>query len=691
MSSFNKKSISKDKFRNIGIMAHIDAGKTTLSERILFYTGISRKMGEVHDGNAVMDWMVQEQERGITITSAATSCFWEDIYINLIDTPGHVDFTLEVERSLRVLDGAIAVFDAVHGVEPQSETVWRQADRYNVPRICFVNKMDRIGADFEKSLLSISNKLSLTPVPLQIPIGLEENFKGVIDLITEKAFIWDKDEAGKEFSIKEIPEEYKDAVKKQRSILLEKAAEGSEELMEKYLRDEKLPPKEIKSSIRKQTLNLNITPVLCGSAFKNKGIQPVLSAVKDYLPSPLDISSIEGEDLKGNKIKCKTDDKEPLCTLAFKISFDSFAGTITYIRVYSGTIKVGDSIYNTRHKKHERVQKIFKIHANDRKEVQQIGAGDIAAVPSLKFTQTGDTLCVKTKPLLLEPMLFPEPVISVAIEAKTSEDHRKIEKSLKNLQREDPSCRVKRDLETGQVLLMGMGELHIEILIDRLLRDYKVQARIGKPQVSFRETPVQKTRVTVEFTKEISNQKHYAKLTLDVEPLSRDSGFIFKNKISESILSKEYINFIREGVMQGLDSGPFMGYPLLDLKVTLISTEFKDEEASDTAFRWVGFQGLRKALVEGKSHLLEPLFLVQITTPEEFTGPIISDLNTRRGQVEKLERQKQFQIIFSKVPLMNLFGYATDLRSLSQGRASFSMEMQGYDKLPDKEIQKFLG
>lgn len=690
MSSL-KKSISKNQFRNIGIMAHIDAGKTTLSERILFYTGISRKMGEVHDGNAVMDWMIQEQERGITITSATTSCFWEDTYINLIDTPGHVDFTLEVERSLRVLDGAIAVFDAVHGVEPQSETVWRQANRYKVPRICFLNKMDRVGSDFEKSILSISKKLNMTPVPMQIPIGKEEDFKGVIDLITEKSFIWDKDEEGREFSIKEIPNQYKEQVQKYRSLLLEKAAEGSEELMDKYLKDELLSPEEIQSSIRKQTLNLDITPVFCGSAFKNKGVQPVLSAVKHYLPSPLEVSSIEAEDLKGKKVQYKTEDSSPLCALAFKISFDSFTGTITYIRVYSGVLKAGDSVYNTRHKKHERVQKIFKIHANSREEVKFIGAGDIGVVPGLKFTQTGDTLCSKSEPVLLEPMTFPEPVISVAIEAKTSEDHRKIEKSLEYIQREDPSCRVKKDSETGQMLLMGMGELHIEILVDRLLRDYKVEARIGKPQVSFRETPSQKITSSVEFAKEISNTKHYAKLSLSVEPLPRKSGFVFQNNIPEESLPKEYVDFIKEGVMQGLDSGPLMGYPLIDLKVTLLSSEFKDEEASDMAFRWVGFQGLHRATSEAKSQLLEPIFSVQVTTPEEFTGSIIGDLNTRRGQVEKIEKQKEFQVIFAKAPLMTLFGYATGLRSLSQGRASFAMEMQGYNVLPDKEIKKFLG
>ena len=688
--SSSKKSILKDQFRNIGIMAHIDAGKTTLSERILFYTGISRKMGEVHDGNAVMDWMDQEQERGITITSAATSCFWEDVYINLIDTPGHVDFTLEVERSLRVLDGAVAVFDAVHGVEPQSETVWRQADRYRVPRICFLNKMDRVGASFEKSLLSISKKLSITPVPLQIPIGSEENFKGVIDLITQKALIWDQDESGREFSIKEIPEEYKEEAKKQREFLIEKAAEGSEQLMEKYLKEEALSIEDIQSSLRAQTLKLEITPVLCGSAFKNKGVQPVLSAIKSYLPSPLDVLSMEGENLKGEKIVCKTDDKSPFCALVFKISFDSFAGTITYIRVYSGVLKVGDSIYNARQKKRERIQKIFKVHANDREEVKEIGAGDIGVVPGLKFAQTGDTLCTKEQTVFLEPMTFPEPVISVAIEAKTSEDHRKIEESLKNLQREDPSCRVQKDLETGQMLLMGMGELHLEILVDRLLKDYKVQAGIGKPQVSFRETPSKKTTASAEFIKEISNKKHYAQLSLSVEPLSRKAGFIFENKISENSLPTQYVDFIKKGVEQGLEAGPFMGYPLLDLKVTLISAQFKEEESSEIAFHWVGFQAFRKALVEGTSQLLEPLFSLQVITPEEFTGAIIGDLNTRRGQVEKLEKQKDLQVIFAKAPLMNLFGYATDLRSLSQGRAQFSMEMQGYDLLPEKETQKFL-
>ena len=684
----------KDKslLRNIGIMAHIDAGKTTLSERILFYTGKSHKMGEVHEGNTLMDWMEQEQERGITITSAATSCFWEGVQINLIDTPGHVDFTMEVERSLRVLDGAIAVFDGVHGVEPQSETVWRQADRYKVPRICFVNKLDRVGADFQNSVQSISEKLgSLHPLPVQWPVGKEADFLGVVDLIEQKAFLWDQDdEKGEKYSIKDIPDEYKEICKKQREQLIEKLAEGDEVLMEKYIQNESVGGDEIRRALRKETLNLKITPVFCGSAFKNKGVQPLLSAVRYYLPSPLDIPVVQGEGEKGEKILCRPDDKEPLAALAFKIAFDSFAGTITYVRVYSGVLKSFAKVYNSRQKKTERIQKLLKTHGNSRQEVKEIEAGDIGVVVGLKFTQTGDSLCSEKRVVHLEPLDLPEPVISCAIEARTSEDQAKIEQALKNLQREDPSCHVKKDTETNQTLLMGMGELHLEILTDRLLKDYKVKARVGKPQVSYRETPRSVGKGMAEFAKEISGKKHYAKVVLEVEPLSQDSGFVFKNKLKEEALPEEFLEAIKEGVKQGQDSGPFMGYPMRDFKVILSEILFKKEEASLLAFKVAAHQALRKALMEAGCFLLEPVFILQILTPEACTGSIIGDLNTRHGQVESLEKQADLQLIFAKAPLRNLFGYATVLRSLSQGRASFSMEMSGYSPLPEKETEKLL-
>ncbi|MGI9548488.1 MAG: elongation factor G [Bdellovibrionales bacterium] len=682
---------NKNQLRNIGIMAHIDAGKTTLSERILFYTGLSRKIGEVHEGTAVMDWMEQEQERGITITSASTTCFWRDIVINLIDTPGHVDFTIEVERSLRVLDGAISVFDSVHGVEPQSETVWRQADRYKVPRICFLNKMDRVGAHFEKSLESIQKKLSLTPLPIQWPIGSENNFQGVIDLIEQKAYVWDQDELGEKFSIKEIPSEYKDIVQKQREYLIEKICENQEDLMQKYLNDEALSKDEIKQALREQTLNLQVTPVLCGSAFKNKGVQPVLDAVKDYLPSPLEASDTVGKSLDHKEIKIKTDDQEPLVALSFKIAFDSFSGTLTYIRVYSGRLKMGQQIYNARQKKVERVHKILKVHANSRKEVNQIEAGDIGVVAGLKWTRTGDTLCTKEKIVLLETLNLPEPVIFVAIEARTSVDQNKIEESLEKVQREDPSCRVQKDPETGQTLLMGMGELHLEILVDRLLKDYKVEARIGKPQVSFRETPKSSWEGSSEFSKEIQGKQHYAKVTLQIKPLEKDRGYVFKDhKSFLKNLSPELAGAVEEGIKQGISSSPFMGYPLRDLEVELKNLEYKEEELSFLALQAATYQTFRKGLMKVGCDLLEPIFKVEIFSPEEFTGSIISDLNTRRGQIGGIEKKPEINLVSAKVPLMNLFGYATHLRSLSQGRAYFSMEMNSYDLLPEKEKQKFL-
>jgi len=680
-------SWSKDKIRNIGIMAHIDAGKTTLSERILFYTGLSRKMGEVHDGTAVMDWMEQEQERGITITSAATACFWKDIYINLIDTPGHVDFTIEVERSLRVLDGAVAVFDAVHGVEPQSETVWRQADTYKVPRICFLNKMDRVGADFAFSFADIEKKLSLTPIAIQWPVGSEDQFKGVLDLVEQKMYLWNQDELGQKFSVQSVPSKYSDTIQDKRDILIEKLAEYDTVLMEKYLENEILSAEDIGEALRRQTLNLKITPVLCGSAFKNKAVQPLLDAVQYYLPSPLDILPAEGKNFKNQTVLCPPNDQEPLSALAFKIAFDSFSGSLTYIRVYSGILKTGQTVYNSRQKKMERIQKILKMHSSSKKELIELRAGDIGAVAGLKWTQTGDSLCAKERSLVLECLTFPEPVLSVSIEPKTSVDQSKIEKALERLKREDPSCRTKKDPETGQVLLMGMGELHIEILLDRLLKDYKVSARIGKPQVSFRETPSASWEGSGEFNQEIQGRQHFAKISLKIEPLKREGGFVFE-KGSDSKYFQDILLAVEEGLDQGMSSGPLMAYPLRDLKVSLLSLEYKEGDLSLLAIRTCSYQTFCRGMKEVGSHLLEPVFCVKVTSPEEFTGAIIGDLNTRRGRVEDMEKQQNLKVISALVPLTELFGYATDLRSLSQGRASFFMEMQGYSLLPEKEKQK---
>ena len=670
-------------------MAHIDAGKTTLSERILFYTGLSRKMGEVHEGTAVMDWMEQEQERGITITSATTACRWEDIYINLIDTPGHVDFTIEVERSLRVLDGAVAVFDSVHGVEPQSETVWRQADAYKVPRICFLNKMDRVGASFTDSFSSIEKKLSLTPVAVQWPVGKEDQFQGLFDLIERKMYVWDQDELGERFSIKEIPTESQKLIKEKRELLIEKLAEHDETLMDKYLKEEEPSVKEIKLALRKQTLSLKITPVFCGSAFKNKGIQPLLSAVRDYLPSPLDIAPAEGKNFKGQSLSCLPKDEDPLSALAFKIAFDSFSGALTYLRVYSGVLKIGQLVYNSRQNKTERIQKILKMHSNSRKEVSEVKAGDIAVAVGLKWTQTGDSLCAKERILSFERLTFPEPVLSVAIEPKSSVDQSKIESALKKLEREDPSCQVKRDLETGQMLLLGMGELHIEILLDRLLKDYKVSARIGKPQVSFRETPSSAWEGSGEFDQDIQGRNHFAKISLRIEPLERGKDFIF-NKGGFLNLAPEILFAIQEGLKQGLSAGPLMAYPMKDLQVSLLDLQYKEEDMSLLAIKSCAYQTFSKGVRAVEIDILEPIFRLKITSPEEFTGAIVGDLNARRGRVEDMGKQGELKIISALAPLTKLFGYATDLRSLSQGRADFSMKIWGYDKVSDKEKKQLI-
>lgn len=674
-------------------MAHIDAGKTTTTERILFYTGKSHKMGEVHDGNTVMDWMVQEQERGITITSAATMCQWKNHRINLIDTPGHVDFTIEVERSLRVLDGAVAVFDGVNGVEPQSETVWRQADKHKVPRICFINKMDRVGADFDMSLGTIKDRLEANPIALHLPIGSENNFSGMIDLIEMKAYVWSSSQTGAEFEVLPIPADMLDESQRRREYLIEKISEFDDRLLEKYVEGQPISIAEIKAALRKGTLSLKITPVLCGSAFKNKGIQPLLDAVIDYLPSPIEAHSVVGHDPDRleKEIICKTDFDEPVAALAFKIANDPFSGTLTYIRVYSGTISVGMQLLVPREGKKERIQRLVKLHANSREEIQMLKAGDIGAAIGLKFTATGDTLCETRRPVLLESIYFPEPVIAVAIEAKSQADQDKMVQALERLQKEDPSCRVKIDPETGQMLLSGMGELHLDILVDRLLREFKVQANIGKPMVSYRETITNTSRGIGQFQREVAGKNHFAHVELEIAPLKRGTGFVFENKTQNILgLTDELIRAIRDGARDSSEVGAIAGYPLIDVGVSLTSAEVREDELSAMAFKMASANAFREALRAAKSQMLEPIFKIEVVTPEESMGNVIGDLNARRGKVNHMTPRGNNQVIEAEMPLQTMFGYATDIRSITQGRATFSMEFLEYALVPPKVESEIL-
>lgn len=670
--------------RNIGIMAHIDAGKTTTTERILYYTGKSHRMGEVHDGNTVMDWMEQEQERGITITAAATTAFWRDYRVNIIDTPGHVDFTIEVERSLRVLDGAVAVFDGVNGVEPQSETVWRQANKYRVPRICFINKMDRVGADFEMSVETIREKLGAKPVPVQLPIGSEDTFRGVVDLIENQAFTW-QDDLGEKIDVGPIPSDIADNAAYLREQMIEAAAEQDDTLMEKYLGGEPLTPDEIRFGLRKGTLSLTINPVFCGSAFKKKGVQPLLDGVIAYLPSPLDVLPVEGRDpnKEDRVVVCKTDFTEPTAALAFKIASDSFAGSLTFIRVYSGVVKAGETLLNPRVNKRERIQRLVRMHANSRQEISELKAGDIGAAIGLKFTGTGDTLCDAKRGVVLESITFPEPVISVAIEAKSASEQDKMVAGLNRLQLEDPSSRVRIDSETGQMLLSGMGELHVEILVDRLLREYKVKANVGKPQVSYREAITGAAQGHGQFEREVAGEKQYAEVTLKVEPKALEGGVVFESRMAAG-LNPDLLSAIRSGVLEAADVGVLAGYPLMGVKVTLSDFKMRDKESTEMAFKVASSMALREALKAVKSQLLEPVFKLEIFTPEDFMGTVIGDLNARRGKVHSMEPKPGGQVIHAEAPLVALFGYATDIRSLSQGRASFSMEFLQYSPVAPK-------
>jgi elongation factor G len=678
--------------RNIGIMAHIDAGKTTTTERILYYTGKSHKIGEVHDGDTVMDWMEQEQERGITITSASTTCFWNNHRINIIDTPGHVDFTIEVERSLRVLDGAVAVFDGVNGVEPQSETVWRQADKHKVPRICFINKLDRVGANFFGSVDTIVDRLGANPIIIQIPIGLEDRLQGVIDLLKFKAFVWQGDAKGASYDIREIPEDLMAEAKKYREQMIEKIAELDETLTDRFLMGEEIPEAEIRAALRKITIALKAFPVLCGAAFKNKGVQPLLDAVVDYLPSPLDVPPIVGHDPKRmeKEIICKLDWDANLAGLAYKIANDPFAGTLTYVRVYSGVLKVGDQVYNPREDKKERIARLVKMHANSREEIQELKAGDIGAVVGLKFTATGDTLCLTAHPVVLESINPPEPVIAVAIEAKSSAESEKMMLGLEKLLREDPSTRLRVDPETGQTLLAGMGELHLEILVDRLMREHKVQANVGKPQVTYRETISKKARADGRIERQVAGENQFGQCTIELEPVGRGQGFKFVNKLLEGSLPKEYLSPIEQGIRESMENGVLAGYQMMDFTATLVKAEYNEESSVEMAYKIAAANAFREAGRNADPVLLEPVFKVEVATPDEFMGGVIGDLNSRRGKVHSMSARRGVQVVDAEVPLANMFGYATDLRSLTQGRGTFTMEFKQYSSVPPKISQEIL-
>ena len=669
------------KIRNLGIMAHIDAGKTTLTERILYYTGKSHKVGEVHYGNTVMDWMEQEQERGITITSASTTCVWKSHQINLIDTPGHVDFTLEVERSLRVLDGAVCVFDAVNGVEPQSETVWYQADKYNVPRICFINKMDRVGADFEMCLESIKEKLSVTPTVLHWPVGSEENFQGVLDVVAEKLVVWEGDGVDLKPKYKDIPSEYIDKSKHLKNALMEQVSEFDDELLEAYLSESSIKIEQIKKAIRVGTIRQKIFPVFCGSALKNKSVQLVLDAVADYLPSPLDVKGVVGVDKSGKEVLCKASFNAPVVSLAFKLQVDEFAGMLTYLRVYSGTLKVGQALENTTSNRKERVTKILKMHANSRTQTDVLKAGDIGAVVGLKWTKTGDTLCDRKTYVLLESIGFPEPVISQAIEPKTSDDEKKLEECLKKIQDEDPSFSFKENQDTGQMLVFGMGELHIEIILDRLDREFGVKVSRGKPQVSYRECVTAQATHREHFERMIGAEKHQATAMVKVEANSGD-----KNKIlNKSSLSENEASFAIQGIEESLENGSLAGNRVISTTVTLLDSGDKgDFVPTELALKVAASKATKKAMELAKPHLLEPVASMEVTVPKDFLGSVVGDLNSKRGKINNVQALGNMQVINAHVPVSEVFGYATTLRSLTSGRGSFSMKISHFERLPEK-------
>jgi elongation factor G len=677
-------NISLARLRNIGIMAHIDAGKTTTTERILYYTGRSHKIGEVHDGAAVMDWMEQEQERGITITSAATTCAWKNHQINIIDTPGHVEFTVEVERCLRVLDGVVAVFCAVGGVEPQSETVWRQADKYSIPRIAFVNKMDRIGADFDRCVNMISERLGANPLPLQIPVGSEDNFSGIIDLIEGKKLSFDEDTQGLKVTEEEIPKDHLETFTAARMTLIEKLADFDDGVMEKYLEEQPVTADEIRQAVRKATLDLEVVPVLCGSAFKNKGVQPLLDAVVAYLPSPTDIPPVEGINRKGETEIRKTGASEKFCALVFKIVSDPFVGNLAYVRVYSGKLKTGGKLYNSLKRKQEKVGRIVKMHSNKREEVNEIGPGEIGALVGLRFTTTGETLCAPGDSLLLDTMEFPEPVISIAIEPKGKADQEKLNDSLSKISMEDPSFKVSIDPDSGQTIISGMGELHLDIIVERLVREFKVSANVGKPQVAYKESISKKAGGEGEFIQQ-GGGGQYGHVILEVEPLERGSGFEFNCNVALDTIPAEFIPAIKNSINGSLDAGALIGYPVVDIKVSLVGGSYHEEDSTEQSFGVAGAMAFRQALQNAEPILLEPVMALEITSPDEYMGDAISDLNSKRARIVGMDSMENgIQIIKAQVPLAEMFGYSTDLRSATQGRASFTMQFFCYDKVPEQ-------
>jgi len=672
------------KTRNIGIMAHIDAGKTTTTERILFYTGKSHKIGEVHDGAATMDWMVQEQERGITITSAATTCFWKDHRIQIIDTPGHVDFTVEVERSLRVLDGTVAVFCAVGGVQPQSETVWRQADRYNVPRMAYINKMDRTGADFMNVVKMMKDRLDTRAVLLQLPMGAEDKFVGIIDLIAMNAIFFNEDDKGINPTVGEIPAEYADDAELYRHELVEAAAEYDDALLEKFLGDEEISGDEVKAALRTATIDCAITPVVCGASFKNKGVQALLDAIVDYLPSPLDIPPVGGISLKDDSDTTRAaDDNEPFAALAFKVATDPFVGKLTYFRVYSGTMTSGSHVLNSTKGHRERFGRLLQMHANHREDIDQVYAGDIVAAVGLKNTTTGDTLCDDNHPVLLESMVFPDPVIDIAIEPKTKAEQDKLGNALAKLSEEDPTFRVHTDEETGQTIIAGMGELHLEIIVDRLLREFKVEANVGKPQVAYRETAGKEVKeVHGKFVRQTGGHGQYGHVVLTLIPQQPGEGYVFESKITGGTIPREYIPAVDKGIQEAITSGVLAGYPVVDIKVQLVDGSYHDVDSSEMAFKIAGSMGIKEALRKSGPVILEPVMAVEVDTPEDFMGDVMGDLSSRRGHIEGMEPRGNAQLVRGKVPLANMFGYATDLRSRTQGRAAYTMQFKAYEPVP---------
>ena len=686
-----KRQAPLERTRNLGIMAHIDAGKTTTTERILFYTGVSHRMGEVDDGAATMDWMEQERERGITITSAATTCFWRDHRLNLIDTPGHVDFTIEVERSLRVLDGAVAVFDSVQGVEPQSETVWRQADKYRVPRIAFMNKMDRMGADFYMSVKSLVERLGANPIPIQLPIGREATFRGAIDLVSMKAYLYEDESLGATYRVEEVPADLSELAKEYREKMLEAVAEHDEQVLERYLNGQSLTEEDIKRAIRAGTIALKVTPVLCGAAFKNKGVQQLLDGVVDFLPSPLDVPPVVGIDpVTGKEVTRRASDDEPFSALAFKIMTDPFAGQLTYFRVYSGTLKTGTSVYNVAKGTKERIGRLLKMHANKREDIAMVFAGDIVAAVGLKGATTGDTLCDEKHPVLLEVIKFPEPVIAMAIEPKTKQDQEKLGFSLQKLAQEDPSFRVRSDEETGQTIISGMGELHLEIIVDRLLREFKVEANVGKPEVAFRETIQRTAEAEAKYIKQTGGRGQYGHVVLTVGPSEPGVGFEFVNKVTGGAIPREYIPAVEKGVKERMETGVLAGYPLRDVSVTLTDGSYHDVDSSEMAFKIAGSMAFQDACRKAHPVLLEPIMKVEVLVPQEYMGDVIGNLNARRGKIQGIKVRAGSQAVEAAVPLSEMFGYATDLRSRTQGRATYSMEFDRYEPIPKQIAEEII-